>query len=196
MSVERKNYPQLAKPVGPYVHAVKHAGLVFLSGLTAFGTPAHGDTLAKQAEVIFSQIKSVASAEGTSLKALLKEPVSKHCSRSQFLLLASKALLSCAKYFSRSMARTYQQALLCRWLACSRRKSISKSKLCWRHQSDRYGYHRQPFTTPCRQRSPKPGLCCLFHGEYQPPCGSILLIRQTLGYSDWRFSARCYTATV
>lgn len=72
MSVERKNYPQLAKPVGPYVHAVKHAGLVFLSGLTAFGTPAQGHSLAKQAEVIFSQIKSVASAEGTSLKALLK----------------------------------------------------------------------------------------------------------------------------
>ena len=72
MSVERKNYPQLAKPVGPYVHAVKHAGLIFLSGLTAFGTPAQGHSLAKQAEVIFSQIKSVASAEGTSLKALLK----------------------------------------------------------------------------------------------------------------------------
>ena len=72
MSVERKNYPHLANPVGPYVHAVKHAGLVFVSGITALGTPAQGQSLPKQAEAIFSQIRSIASAEGASLKALLK----------------------------------------------------------------------------------------------------------------------------
>lgn len=72
MSVERKNYPHLAQPVGPYVHAVKHSGLIFLSGLTAFGTPDQGHSLARQAEAIFTQIRSVAAAEGTSLKALLK----------------------------------------------------------------------------------------------------------------------------
>lgn len=55
-----------------YVYAVKHAGLIFLSRLTAFGTPTQGHSLAKQTEAIFSQIKSVASAKGTGLEALLK----------------------------------------------------------------------------------------------------------------------------
>jgi 2-iminobutanoate/2-iminopropanoate deaminase len=72
MSIERKNYSHLAQPVGPYVHAVKSAGLIFLSGLTAFGTPAQGQSLAKQTSAIFEQIKSVAEAEGSSLADLVK----------------------------------------------------------------------------------------------------------------------------
>ena len=72
MRIERKNYPQLAQPVGPYVHAVKHGGLVYLSGLTAFGTASQGQSMAQQAQAIFDQIKNIATAEGTSLNALLK----------------------------------------------------------------------------------------------------------------------------
>ena len=75
MSVERRNYDHLAPPVGPYVHAVKHAGLIFLSGLTAFGTPAQGQGIAKQTEEIFGQIRSIAKAEGSSLEALVKVTV-------------------------------------------------------------------------------------------------------------------------
>jgi 2-iminobutanoate/2-iminopropanoate deaminase len=72
MNVERKNYPHLARPVGPYVHAVKHGGFLFLSGLTAFGSPAQGRSVAEQADAIFAQIISIAEAERSSLSSLVK----------------------------------------------------------------------------------------------------------------------------
>jgi 2-iminobutanoate/2-iminopropanoate deaminase len=72
MTVERKNYSQLAQPVGPYVHAVKYNGMLFISGLTAFGTPAARQGLAEQARVIFEQIAAIAEAEHTDLAALIK----------------------------------------------------------------------------------------------------------------------------
>lgn len=72
MSIERKNYVHLDQPVGPYVHTVKHNGLLYLSGLTAFGSTAQGGDIAAQAETIFVQIKSIAEAEGVGLASLLK----------------------------------------------------------------------------------------------------------------------------
>jgi 2-iminobutanoate/2-iminopropanoate deaminase len=72
MQIERKNYPHLDKPVGPYVHAVSYNGLLFLSGLTAFNTPAQTGDLATQAEAVFEQIGSILKAEGISFKNLLK----------------------------------------------------------------------------------------------------------------------------
>lgn len=70
--IERKNYAALAAPVGPYVHAVKHQNLLFLSGLTAFGTPAESKSIAQQTEAIFQQIQVIAHAEQTELSALIK----------------------------------------------------------------------------------------------------------------------------
>jgi 2-iminobutanoate/2-iminopropanoate deaminase len=72
MKVERKNYSHLDTPVGPYVHAVKYNDLLFLSGLTAFSTPAQNQNLATQAEAVFDQIRSILEAEGTSFENLLK----------------------------------------------------------------------------------------------------------------------------
>lgn len=72
MLIERKNYLQLGHPVGPYVHAVKYNGLLFLSGLTAFGSSSQGQSLVKQAENIFQQVKYIADEEGTSLTSLVK----------------------------------------------------------------------------------------------------------------------------
>lgn len=72
MTVERKNYPALGDPVGPYVHATKCNGLLFLSGLTAFGSPAQGKSMAEQAAAIFAQIRHVAEQEGVNLAALAK----------------------------------------------------------------------------------------------------------------------------
>ncbi|HVK99248.1 MAG TPA: RidA family protein [Dongiaceae bacterium] len=72
MSLERKNYTQLDKPVGPYVHAVKHGGLVFVSGLTAFGSASQGASIGKQAKEIFRQLNIIAAEENTSLKSLVK----------------------------------------------------------------------------------------------------------------------------
>jgi 2-iminobutanoate/2-iminopropanoate deaminase len=72
MQIERKNYPHLDAPVGPYVHAVSYNGLLFLSGLTAFNTPAQDGDLAIQAEAIFNQMKSILEAEKVSFSNLLK----------------------------------------------------------------------------------------------------------------------------
>lgn len=72
MSIERKNYPHLDAPVGPYVHAVSYNGLLFLSGLTAFNTPAQNGDLAAQAEEVFDQLQQTLAAEGTGFENLLK----------------------------------------------------------------------------------------------------------------------------
>lgn len=71
-SVERKNYPELGEVKAPYVHAVKHNDTLWLSGLTAFGTPAQKAGIAEQAEAVFLQIKAIASAEGTDFSRLIK----------------------------------------------------------------------------------------------------------------------------
>ena len=70
--MERKNYPALGDPVGPYVHAVKHNGFLFLSGLTAFGSPAQKGGISEQAEAIFARIASIAQAERVGLDAIAK----------------------------------------------------------------------------------------------------------------------------
>lgn len=72
MALKRKNYDGLAKPVGPYTHAVESNGLLFLSGVTALGTPAQGRSLADQAHAVFDQIEAIAKAEGASLQSLVK----------------------------------------------------------------------------------------------------------------------------
>lgn len=69
---ERKNYPQLGEVKAPYVHAVKHGDTLYVSGLTAFGTPAQKGSIAEQAEAIFTQLHLIATAEGISLASLLK----------------------------------------------------------------------------------------------------------------------------
>lgn len=70
--LERKNYAHLPTPVGPYVHAVKCNGLLFVSGLSAFGSPAQRRGIAEQAEAIFEQLASIAAAEQSSLRSLVK----------------------------------------------------------------------------------------------------------------------------
>lgn len=72
MQVAHKNYPHLNAPVGPYVHAVSYNGLLFLSGLTAFNTPAQNGALATQAKTVFAQIKSILEAENANFNNLLK----------------------------------------------------------------------------------------------------------------------------
>jgi 2-iminobutanoate/2-iminopropanoate deaminase len=72
MGIERKNYPLLAPPVGPYVHAVKHNGLLYVSGLTAFGTLAQARGIAEQADAVFAQLTAIANSEQISLASLLK----------------------------------------------------------------------------------------------------------------------------
>ncbi|WP_244915475.1 RidA family protein [Pantoea allii] len=56
----------------PYVHAVRHNQMLYVSGLTAFGTTAHQSDIADQADVIFDQLETIAAAEHTSLANLIK----------------------------------------------------------------------------------------------------------------------------
>ena len=71
-NVLRKNYPELGEVKAPYVHSVKHGQTLYISGLTAFGTPAQHKGTAEQAEEIFSQLRKIVSAEGADFSALLK----------------------------------------------------------------------------------------------------------------------------
>lgn len=71
-SIERKTYATLPAAVGPYSHAVKNGNTLYLSGFTAFGTEAQGQSLEKQANAILAQIKTVAVDEGTDMSSLLK----------------------------------------------------------------------------------------------------------------------------
>ncbi|WP_449555162.1 RidA family protein [Lelliottia amnigena] len=71
-NVLRKNYPELGEIKAPYVHSVKHGQTLYISGLTAFGTPAQHKGIAEQAEEIFSQLRKIVSAEGADFSALLK----------------------------------------------------------------------------------------------------------------------------
>ncbi|VAW89370.1 RidA/YER057c/UK114 superfamily protein [hydrothermal vent metagenome] len=72
MKLERKNYPSLGEPVGPYVHAVKHGNTLYLSGLTAFGTDAQSDDIENQAKEIFRQMQKIATSEDSSLDNIIK----------------------------------------------------------------------------------------------------------------------------
>ncbi len=72
MDLERKNYPVLGEPVGPFVHAVRHGQTLYLSGLTAFGSAAQTAPIEQQAHAIFQQIRAIAEAEGAGLDGLIK----------------------------------------------------------------------------------------------------------------------------
>lgn len=70
--IKRTNYPQLPTPGGPYVHAVQHAGTLYISGLTAFATDAQGREAPHQARAILEQLATIAASEGTGLQSLVK----------------------------------------------------------------------------------------------------------------------------
>lgn len=72
MKLQRKNYPALDEPVGPYVHAVRYNDTIYLSGFTAFGTHAQTEPIEIQTREIFRQIQEVAKAEGSSLDNIIK----------------------------------------------------------------------------------------------------------------------------
>jgi 2-iminobutanoate/2-iminopropanoate deaminase len=70
--LERKNYPHLAQPVGPYVHAEKHNGMLFLTGLTALGSSAQGRSIAEQIDAICKALAGIARSERTDMSSLVK----------------------------------------------------------------------------------------------------------------------------
>ncbi|GAC1034707.1 hypothetical protein thsps21_55360 [Pseudomonas sp. No.21] len=71
-TLSRANYATLPAPAGPYSVSVRHDRTLYLSGMTAFGTPAQGGPMAEQAEAIFDQLERVTEAEGIGMKELIK----------------------------------------------------------------------------------------------------------------------------
>jgi 2-iminobutanoate/2-iminopropanoate deaminase len=72
MKIDRNNYPSLAAPVGPYVHAVKYMNTLYISGVTAFGTRVQSDNIQNQAREVFNQIDKIAKSEDSSLENIIK----------------------------------------------------------------------------------------------------------------------------
>lgn len=70
--ISRNNYAELGVPVGPYVHATKHNGLLYSSGLTAFGTSAEDGNISEQTKEIFRQLEVILTAEQSGLSKLIK----------------------------------------------------------------------------------------------------------------------------
>ncbi|MCG9651029.1 RidA family protein [Vibrio brasiliensis] len=70
--VERMSYPNLPQIAGPYVHATKHNGTLYISGLTAYGTDAQPLDMAAQAKEVLNQIAQVVEQEKRSKRDLVK----------------------------------------------------------------------------------------------------------------------------
>ena len=64
MTVERRDYPDIA-PAGPtYSRGVRAGNLLFVSGCTARGSASQGGTLMEQLEVTLQRVTGVVRAEG------------------------------------------------------------------------------------------------------------------------------------
>ncbi len=109
--IERKNYDALGSPGGPFSHAVKYGNVLYLSGMTAYGTKAQGKSMAEQAGEIWNKIRIVAKAEGKDLDSLIKvtmyitdfgqaEEVREELSRQYNGKFPASSLLEVGKLFS------------------------------------------------------------------------------------------------
>ena len=54
--VVRQFYKSLPKEIGLYVHGIKHNGILYISGLTDYGTDTQSKTLNKRNLEVLSQI--------------------------------------------------------------------------------------------------------------------------------------------
>ncbi len=71
-TIERINYEKLPPPGGPFSHAVKYGNLLYISGMTAYGSEAQDKNMAEQAKEIWKKIKIIAETEGTDMSSLIK----------------------------------------------------------------------------------------------------------------------------
>ena len=70
--IERRDYPELPTPGGPFHHSVRWGNLLFLCGNTARGTAAEKGSAAEQTEAILQKMKIILEANGGSMKNLVK----------------------------------------------------------------------------------------------------------------------------
>ena len=70
--VERINYQGLPSIAGPYVHATKHNGTLYVSGLTAYSTDSQNQGTREQTSEILGQISEILKHEQRSISDLIK----------------------------------------------------------------------------------------------------------------------------
>ncbi|MDX7985919.1 RidA family protein [Xenorhabdus sp. 12] len=70
--ITRINYDDLPQIKGPYVHATKHHGSLYVSGLTALGTAAQEHNVESQTLAILQQIDLILDQEKRSRSDLVK----------------------------------------------------------------------------------------------------------------------------
>ncbi|MCG9680932.1 RidA family protein [Vibrio sp. Isolate24] len=70
--VERVNYEGLPQIAGPYVHAMKYNKMLFVSGLTAYGTDSQSLDMLAQSKEILGQISEILRLEQRSKSDLVK----------------------------------------------------------------------------------------------------------------------------
>ncbi|EGU36459.1 hypothetical protein VII00023_04932 [Vibrio ichthyoenteri ATCC 700023] len=70
--VQRINYECLPSAAGPYVHATKHNDTLYVSGLTAFGTPDQKANLIEQSKAVLAQLGAILDQEKRSRSDLIK----------------------------------------------------------------------------------------------------------------------------
>ena len=72
MNIVRKNYSQIAPPIGPYSRGIKFGELFFISGCTAIGTEAENGDVIQQTDVILCRIQQILQSEGLDMKNVIK----------------------------------------------------------------------------------------------------------------------------
>ena len=70
--VERINYKGLPSIAGPYVHATKHNGTLYVSGLTAYSTDSQTQGTREQTREVLGQISEILKHEKRSISDLIK----------------------------------------------------------------------------------------------------------------------------
>ncbi|HCE2222736.1 TPA: RidA family protein [Vibrio parahaemolyticus] len=73
--LERMNYEFLPEAQGPYVHAMKHNQVLYVSGLTALNTCAQSSELDGQIEEILRQLTLILAEENKSVTDIIKATI-------------------------------------------------------------------------------------------------------------------------
>ncbi|MFW7525944.1 RidA family protein [Vibrio ostreicida] len=73
--MERVNYAFLPEVYGPYVHATKHKGVLYVSGLTALNTRSQSLALDGQIEEVLRQLTLILEEENKTVTDIIKATI-------------------------------------------------------------------------------------------------------------------------
>ncbi|MDN3612056.1 RidA family protein [Vibrio ostreicida] len=73
--MERVNYAFLPEVHGPYVHATKHKGVLYVSGLTALNTRSQSLALDGQIEEVLRQLTLILEEENKTVTDIIKATI-------------------------------------------------------------------------------------------------------------------------